>query len=262
MRAALMSLILLAPAVARGAQALVVMNEPLSASSREALEGLRAEWAGPIEIASAARPLPPGDHGVIIAFGGRAAMRARLSGAPLVVALAPSYRAESRAFPTVRVAMTPSPERFVNLLAAAGVHRLLAVREVPAEPEFVRRAEAAGKRSDVVIEDEILTAPDGLPRLLRGAGMRADALWLAPDPGVVTPEAFTVAREFSRARAIPFFAPAAGLVKKEIRGELAVSFRDCGRQAALAAQELLAGRTVAVVVYPREPSAQNPPSAR
>jgi hypothetical protein len=153
--------------------------------------------------------------------------------------------------------MTPSPERFVSLLAAAGVHRLLAVRAGASEPEFVRRADAAGKRSGVVIEDGILSAPDGLPRLLRGVGARADAIWLAPDPGTVTPEAFRVARDFARAREIPFFSPAEGLVKEEIRGELAVSFRDCGREAALAAKELLAGRPVAEVVYPRETSARN-----
>lgn len=254
---ALTILLALAPAAANAAQALVVLNEPFSPSYREALEGLRAEWAETIETTPADRPLPPGPHGVIIALGRRAAMRARRDGAPLVVALAPAYRAESPGPVTIRVAMTPSPERFVNLLAAAGVHRLLAVRAGAAEPEFVRRAEAAGKRYGVVIEDGILSAPDGLPRLLRGAGARADAIWLAPDPGTVTPEAFRVARDFARARDIPFFSPAAGLVKEEIRGELAVSFRDCGREAALAAKEVLAGRRVAAVVYPSEPSARN-----
>jgi hypothetical protein len=250
MRAALMTLLLLAPAAARGAQALVVTSEPLSASYREALEGLRAEWGEAVEIASASRPLPPGPHGVVIALGGRAAIRARQAGAPMVVALAPAYRAERGGPATVRVAMIPSPERFVNFLKAAGVRRLLAVRAVPAEPEFVQLAAEAGKRAGVAIEDEILAAPDALPRLLRGAGTRADALWLAPDPGVVTEETFAIAREFSRARGIPFFAPAAGLVSDEIRGELTVSFRDCGREAARAARDLLADRPVAGVVYP------------
>lgn len=257
MRAAPIFLLALAPAAARAAQALVVLSEPLAPPYREALEGLRAEWAQTLETASASRPLPPGPHGVIIALGGHAAMRARQDGAPLVVALAPAYRAESPGPLTVRIAMTPSPERFVNLLAAAGVHRLLAVRAVAAEPAFVRRTDAAGKRSGVLIKDEILPAPDGLPRLLRGAGARADAIWLAPDPGAVTPETFSVAREFARARAIPFFAPAAGLVKEDIRGELAVSFRECGSEAARAAKEILAGRPVAEVVYPREPSERN-----
>jgi hypothetical protein len=168
----------------------------------------------------------------------------------MVVALAPAYRDDGRGLPTVRVAMTPSPERFVSFLAAAGVRRLLAVRAVPAEPEFVQRAAEAGKLSGVVIKDEILPEPDGLPRLLRGAGSSADAVWLAPDPGTVTPETFGVTREFSRARAIPFFAPAPGLVSDEIRGELTVSFRDCGREAARAAKEILAGRLAAKVVYP------------
>lgn len=226
---------------------LVVLSEPLSAAHRQALEGLRAEWSGPIEISSAGRALPPGQHAVIIALGGRAAKRARQGTAPTVVALAPAVRAGSA---TVLVAMTPSPERMVSLLSGTGIQRLLAVRAVPADPEFRRRASEAGRLAGVEIEDEILPKADDLPRLLRGPGLDAEAIWLAPDPESVTPETFAVAREFARGRALPFFAPAAGLVSDEVRGDFAVSFRDCGREAARAARELEAGRPTARVVYP------------
>ncbi len=248
MRPLLLAL-LLAPAAARSAETLVVLSEPPSSASREALEGLRAELNAGIEMASADRPLPPGPHGVIIAFGGRAVQRARRAGAPMVVALAPAYL-ESRPSDTVRVALTPSPERFGGFLAAAGVKRLLVVRSPAGDAEFVRRIIEIGKQAGVVIEDGVLPSPDELPRLLRASGALADAVWLAPDPAIVTPEAFGVAREYARARGIPFFAPAAGLVKEEIRGELTVTFRDCGREAGRAAREMLAGRSVATVVYP------------
>lgn len=250
MRAALIAFLLLAPSAAFAAQALVVLSEPLSPSFREALEGFLAEWGEPVDTATAGQPLPPGPRGVIVAFGGHAAMRARQNGAPVVVALAPAYRPDGRGPATVRVAMTPSPERLMSLLAAAGVRRLLAVRSVPAEPDFLRRASEAGKKAGVAIDDRILPGPDGLPRLLRRDGVLADGVWLAPDPGAVTPETFGAAREFSRARSVPFFAPAAGLVMDEVRGDLTVSFGECGREAARAARELLAGREVAKVVYP------------
>ncbi|MCM2303996.1 MAG: hypothetical protein NDJ72_04790 [Elusimicrobia bacterium] len=250
MRALLLPLLLLAPCAARAAQALVVISEPLTPSFREALDGFLAEWGEAVDTAPAGRALPPGPHGVIVALGGHAAMRARRSGAPTVVALAPAYRDDDAGAATVRVAMTPSPERFVSLLAAAGVRRLLAVRAAPPEPEFLRRAAEAGGKAGVAIEDRILSGPDGLPRLLRRDGVSADGVWLAPDPASVTPETFGAAREFSRARSVPFFAPAAGLVMDEVRGELTVSFRDCGREAARAARELLAGRPVEKVVYP------------
>lgn len=240
--------LLLAPAGAYAAQALVVVSEPMSTSVKEALEGLRSEWSVPFETVPASRPLPAGPHGVIIAFGGRAALRARHAGSPLVVALAPSYRQDKRE--TILVAMTPSPERFVSYLATAGVKRLLAVRAVAADAEFSRRAAEAGKLAGIEIDDAILSEPHALPRLLRAAGSRAEGIWLAPDPDSVTPENFGVAREFARARAIPLFAPAAGLVSDEVRGELTVSFRDCGREAARAAVELLAGKPVTPIVYP------------
>lgn len=234
------------PAAARAARTLVVLTEPLSAPYREALAGLLSEWTGELEISPADRPLPPGPHGVVIALGGRAAMRAGQAGAPTVAALAPARSAPA----TVLIAMTPSPERLVSLLSEAGIRRLLVIRAVPAEAEFVRRAAEAGKRSEVEIEYMILPSRKDLPRLLREAGTRADAIWLAPDPAAVTPETFAVAREFARARAVPFYAPAAGLVTGEIRGELAVSFRDCGKEAARVAKELLGGRSAAKVVYP------------
>lgn len=240
----------------RAAETLIILSEPLSGPHREAFEGLLAERPRRFDVAPAGRALPPGPHGVVVAFGARAAVLARRTAAPTVVVLAPGYRVGGRGVSEVRIEMTPSPERFVRLLAAAGVRRLLAVRSAPAEPDFVRRAAAAGEKNGVAIDEQVLPEPDGLPHLLRRDGVSADGVWLAPDPGSVTPETFGAAREFSRARAVPFFAPAAGLVMGEVRGELTVSFRDCGREAARAARELLAGRSVAEVVYPASSSGE------
>lgn len=246
---ALMILRALSTTPVRAADALIVVSEPLISSHEEALEGVRDEWALAIATAPASRPLPPGPHGVIIALGGAAAARAREAGAPTVVALAPGQGGEGGPR-TVRVEMTPSPERLVKAMAAAGVKRLLALRAAPADPEFARRAAAAGRLAGVEITDALLPSPAALPALLRRAGGRADAVWLAPDPSLVTPSTFETARAFCRARAIPFFAPAAGLVAGEVRGELTTSFDACGREAARTARRLLEGRAVPKVVFP------------
>jgi len=243
-----------APASARGGGALVVLSEPLEPPYREAFEGLLSQWTESLETSPAGRPLPPGPHAVIIALGGRAARTARRADAPLVVALAPSYPGRGRRSATVVVEMTPSPERIVSLLAAAGVRHLVVVRAAPAEAGFARRASAAGTAAGVWVEDALLRPPESLSALLRRSGRRADAVWLAPDPAAVMPETFAAARGFSRARSIPFFAPTTGLVAGEVRGELAVSFADCGREAARAARDILAGRPVPARVYPGEPS--------
>lgn len=246
---AMMILRALSSTPVRAADALIVVSEPLTSSHAEALEGLRGEWALPITVASAARPLPPGPHGVIIALGGAAAVRAREADAPTVVALDPG-RHGGGGSRTIRVEMTPSPERLVKAMAEAGVRRLLALRASPAEPEFARRAAAAGKLAGVEIEDALLPSPAALPALLRRAGGRADAVWLAPDPSSVTPATFETARAYCRARSIPFFAPAAGLVAGEVRGELTTSFEAYGREAARTARRLLEGRAVPKVVFP------------
>ncbi|MBI2789754.1 MAG: hypothetical protein HYX59_13830, partial [Elusimicrobia bacterium] len=168
--------------------ALVVFSEPLEPPYREALDGLLSQWTESLETSPAGRPLPPGPHGVIIALGGRAAKAARRADAPLVVTLAPSYPGRGRRSATVVVEMTPSPERIVRLLAAAGVRHLVAVRATPSEPGFARRASAAGFVAGVGIEDAVLRPPESLSALLRRSGRRADAVWLAPDPAAVMPE--------------------------------------------------------------------------
>lgn len=227
--------------------ALVLMSEPMLPCYREALEGVRDEWELPLHVAIAGRPFPPGPYAVIFALGGAAARAAPRKGVPTVSALAPGDRRS-----TVRVALTPSPEHIAGVLHAGGVRRLLAVRSAPSEAAFSRRARAAAEAAGIVIEDVVIAAPGGLPAALRRAGSKADGLWLTPEPAAVTPENFAAVREYARARRIPFFAPAAGLVGKDSLGDLAVSFRDCGREAARAARELLAGRPVARVVYPGE----------
>lgn len=243
---ALAGLLILGSGPAQGRSALVIVSEPTLPCYREALKGVREEWTLRLDVAIAGRPSPPGPHAVIIALGGAAA-RAAPRGIPTVSALAPGDRDS-----TVRVALTPSPERLVNVLAAGGVRRLLVVRAAPPEGEFSRRAGAAAAAAGVAIQDAILASPSLMPALLRRSGMKADGIWLAPEPATVTPETYAAAREYARARRIPFFAPATGLVGADGRGELAVSCRDCGREAARAARELLAGRPVSKVVYPGE----------
>lgn len=247
MRASVLACLLPLASPAWGAEALVVLSEPLSAVHREALQGLEAAWAGSLNVSAADRPLPAGPHGVIIAFGGSAAAAARRDGAPLIAALAPGYRGAA-----VLVALTPSPERFVSLLAGRGVRRLLVIRATPAEEDFSRRASSAAAAAGLSITDAYLASHRSLPALLRREGLEADAIWLAPDPDAVTPGNFAAIREFARARGVLFFAPAAGLVSKDSLGDLTVSFNDCGREAGRAARELLAGRHVAEVVYPGE----------
>lgn len=257
MRAALILAFLLNPLAASAAKVLVVLSEARSSSYAEALEGFRSEWPEEIDVASADGALPSGSYGVVVAIGGRAARTASRIDAPLVVALAPGYRTGVRRQKTIRIAMTPSPESFARIVSGAGVRRLLAVRGPRgSDAEFFRHAAQWSDRFGVAIIDRALPSPGAMPGLLRGAGREADGVWLAPDPEAVTPETFGAVREFARARGIPFFAPAAGLVSEGARGELTVSFQDCGREAARVAKNLLAGQAASEVVYPVVPGVE------
>jgi len=108
----------------------------------------------------------------------------------------------------------------------------------------------AARAAGVDIIDAPIGGAEDLPASLRGAAAEADAVWLAPDPDLVVPETFRAVREFARARGIPFFAPTPGLAPGGVRGDLAASFRDCGRAAGRAAAELASGRAPSAAVYP------------
>ncbi len=91
--------------------------------------------------------------------------------------------------------------------------------------------------------------PDHLRRLV---AHRADALWLPPDPLLVTSQNFTALREFSASNQIPFYVPNEGLVEKGGVASVSSSFRDIGRAAALAATEALSVRPGRKEIHPEK----------
>ena len=90
-----------------------------------------------------------------------------------------------------------------------------------------------------------------LPDRLRGLlGEEADALWLAPDPMLISASTFALIKEFCRSSDIPFYVPTAGLVEKGAVASVSSSFREIGRTAGEVVREVLQGRIGEKVRYP------------
>ena len=120
----------------------------------------------------------------------------------------------------------------------------------PAEEYEIRELTTAAAALGVTILSERIADPAKLPARLRGLTGRADAFWLFPDPGLVTPETFAILREYSYAQKTPFFAPTEGLAEKGATASLSASYFDVGRAAARALRARLSGNDVTVLVHP------------
>lgn len=208
----------------------------------------RAAYPGEVHLYDLSKGQVPADAGLVVAFGGLAAsyggydQRARL-----VYCLAPGLPAP-RSRRAQAVAMVPEPASVpAAVLSLQPDLRRLAVLWASADyGAYVSSvAAAAGPGLEVVavrVED-----PDGLPAALRGL-RGAGAVWLLPDPVLVTQDTFKLLHDFARGNKLPFYAPTENLARDgdPPAAALYVNFTDIGRAAAAAA----AGGAGRSVIYP------------
>jgi ABC-type uncharacterized transport system substrate-binding protein len=115
--------------------------------------------------------------------------------------------------------------------------------------ESMREA-AAGLGIKLLVSQ--VKAAENLPEELRGLPEIPDAIWLPPDPALVTPSNFVTLKEFSTANNIAFYAPTDGLVEKGALASVSIAFREMGRAAAKAAALLLEGKSPDNPIYPEK----------
>jgi len=249
---------LLAPAAgpARAGEIVVVAPDAPMAPYQEALQGVcDALGACPPVLKASDGPDLPADARVVIALGGRAARLRYPAREMLVTALTPGFeaRARSDAGPVVRVSLTYAPDDFARRLKRLkpDARRAVLLWSRPASGRFARAVRAAAAPLGLIAIPVQVEDPDDMPALLR-ALPGADAVWLAPDPDLVTPTLFDAAREYARSRGAAFFAPAPGLAGQGADPGLAPSFRDAGLRAGAAARDALAGAPAADEAYPDE----------
>lgn len=254
MRVLLAVSLLLGAAAARGADVVVLAPAPLAGPYEEAFRGVCDALGACPELVSPDGDVPE-DARVVVALGGRAARRRVPAKAALVTALTPGYEARRAPGegPAARVRLTPSPSDYVRRLQRArpGAKRVALLWTGAVSGRFAEEVREAAAGAGLAAMPVEVSAPGSVPALLR-ALPQVDAVWLAPDPDLVTPTAFDAVGEWARSRKAVFFASAPGLADRGADGTLAPSFRAAGLRAGAAARELLSGRTPAETLYPDE----------
>lgn len=257
-KAALAAILLLAAAPARGQGKAAAVLSSGGGAYLEAFSAFQAAFGSEVphfDLSEGKPQLPPGTE-LVVAFGSKAAAQRYPDGVRLVYAMAPGFLAapEARAARQVKISLRASPENTLAKLLRLQprLRRLRIFYTSPAygglQEDFGPAARAAG----VEVTAVKVPAHDKLPALLRGALGRADAVWLPPDPLLITQDTFMLFREFSWGNAIPLYAATKGLARDGACASVGVSFAEAGAAAAAAAKELLAGKDLPEVVYPEK----------
>lgn len=191
---------------------------------------------------------------VVVAFGREAAVQSFPKNAIVIACLAPGLSArEARLRSFVHLALRPAPENLLSALRRLqpGLKRLAVLSHALGRERFLVDLKAAGDAIGVEIVAVAVNGPEGVPDALRSVlPIKADALWLAPDPALVTPKAFQTILNFSWDNRIPFYAPTRSLVAAGAAAAVSAGPEETGRQAAELARRALAGESLPELVYP------------
>lgn len=198
--------------------------------------------------------LPAAGARVVVAFGGQAAVRPYPESATLIACLAPGLPADfRRSGPLVQVTMRPAPKTLLSALRRVqpGLKRLGVLSHGRVTKGYLADLKLAGAALGVEIISPPSGGPGGVPDALRALlAAKADAVWLAPDPSLVTPENFQTIKQFAWDNGVPFYAPTRGLAAAGAAAAVSVGAAEEGRLAAELARRALAGEALPAFLYP------------
>jgi len=192
---------------------------------------------------------------VVVAFGSRAAAQLYPAHALLVYCMAPGVRLSkvSGGKQSIRISMTPPAStilRKIKILQPR-LHRLGFLWISDNQEAFNQEMLAAAHKTGIELLSHRLSNTDELPDQLRVLhAQHAEALWVPPDPQLLTPDNFNVMRTFSRSSRIPFYVANEGFVEKGATAAIAISFQEIGRSAARVARKILEGNFDGTEAYP------------
>jgi ABC-type uncharacterized transport system substrate-binding protein len=189
---------------------------------------------------------------VVVTFGGEAAAQPHPKRATVIACLAPGL-SESSASDGAVVFVAMEPPAPVLLAQIRKVQpqlkRLAVLWNSERTRDYLNELGSAAAAQDVAIDAVRVDDPNGVPDALRSLSAKPDALWLAPDPHLITPGSFQTIKQFSWDNAIPFYAPTAGLAAAGAAAAISVNNEQIGRQNAELARQALSGRPLPKVSF-------------
>ena len=222
----------------------------------EAFSAFQATYGGEVTYydLSSQKPVIGGKVKLLVTFGGKAAKYSYPEGINIIYCLAPGLEAKapSREAREVKIALVPA---FNVTLARIkqlqpGLKRLRVLWSAPGYAPYEQTVREEGARQGVQVTTFRLEGAGSLPGALRSALGKADALWLPPDPLIVTRENLLILREFSWENNIPFYGSTKSMTREGAVASFGISFTEIGKAAARAAATLDSGGSLPETVFP------------
>jgi len=209
--------------------------------------------------------LPPGTA-TIVTFGGKAASYPWPRGSNIVYAMAPGVFIKTQPpGKAVKIRLLPDFGVILGRLRQIqpGLKRLRILWMSPYYARYEETFRSEGEKLGIQVTAPRVLSLDELPALLRQALGESDALWIPPDPLLVTTENLMILKEFSWANGLPFYGSTKGMTREGAAASVGVSFKEMGAAAARAAARLNSGEDVPELVFPEIPEISlNAPAAK
>jgi len=190
---------------------------------------------------------------IVVTFGGKAADQSYPRGVSHVHCMAPGiFISDSRTETSIKVSLFPDFPVSLQLLKRIqpDLKRLAILWMVPETSPIVPGVKAEGARLGIQITTVRLKVPDDLPEALRNTIGTQDAVWLAPDPLIITHESLRILRDFSWGNKIPFYGSTNSMTREGAVASVGASFAEMGKAAAAAAKALSEQRESPKIVFP------------
>lgn len=252
-RLAFGALLLLPGSVTGGGTAVV-----LSSGGGAYLEAFRAfndAFGGKIDYSDLSKGKPDLPEGTrtIIAFGGKAANHPYPQAANIVYCMAPGiFIKNPPQGKAVKINLIPD---FTVIFAKLkkiqpGLKRLRIFWMLQDFNRYAGTIKAEGEKQGIEVAALRVGSMEDLPAMLRQAIGETDALWIPPDPVLVTTENLRIFKEFSWSNEIPFYGSTKGMAREGAVASIGISFKEMGAAAAEAAVRLNSGESVPESVSP------------
>ena len=249
-------LLLLAPCapVARAGEKIVVVMSSRLGPYQEALSGVQAELGKDVPVINLSDGVPqlPNESRVVLAIGGKAAIHPYPDGTQIIYCLAPGLELSRKTRLTTRVEVSPTllsmVRRFKEIQPS--LKRLGVLWMSDSMREYLDEADAIRSTLGVEIISAHLSGTNDLPDTLRRIQGNVDALWLPPDPPLISASSLSTIKGFSWSNHVPFYVPSDGLTSNGALASVSSSFQDMGRSAAKAAKSSLEGHFSNATIFP------------
>lgn len=256
----MLSAFLLSAAAAHGAapRTTVAVLSVNSGAYLEAFSAFQAAYGGEVAYYDLSSQKPELDKaaGLFVAFGGKAANYTYPAGINIIYCLAPGLlvKPSGRETKSVSIALVPDfPDTFSRIKEIQpGLKRLRILWASDGYAPYERTVGETGARLGIQVTTFRLSGPGSLPGALRKALGETDAIWLPPDPLIVTRENLLILREFSWENKVPFYGSTKSMTREGAVASFGISFAEMGKAAARAAMTLNNGGRLPETVFPEK----------